>query len=302
LALANQKKTYPLGQIMTAFDVLNGITIWADLLPIKISEHTVAQYWTDHYEADMLLIYDRGFTSFTSIFLHQFKECPQPYLMRCALDFNLEIREFVKSKKKDCIVEFQATRNSIKTLYNYGFKVPASFKVKVRLLKIILDNGTIEILATNLFNSIQFPKSIFKELYFKRWGIETKYDTVKNKLQLESYSGQKPITIMQDFRITFFLSNLQEIISKPCELEVKKNTAHRKLKYKVNRCMALGQMKNRIVNLFIDQNPKQILIELQQLFTKYIEPERPNRKYEHVRKSGRPKSKFQAVSNFKPAF
>jgi hypothetical protein len=51
-----------------------------------------------------------------------------------------------------------------------------------------------------------------EELYFARWGIETKYDTNTNQLQLEAYSGQKVITIVQDFFITFFLHCLQRFI------------------------------------------------------------------------------------------
>lgn len=208
----NQSKDVPMGQVVSAFDVLNGITIWADLYPIKTSEQKVAQHWLSHYESDMLLIYDRGYPGFISIFLHQSKECPQPFVMRCPIDFTHEIRAFVKSNRKDIISVFRSNQYSSAELYKQGYIVPIGSVIEVRLVKVILDDGTVEVLVTNLFDRKHYTHKRFKELYFKRWGIETKYDTVKNQLQLEAFSGQRPITIMQDFHITFFLSNLQNNI------------------------------------------------------------------------------------------
>jgi len=47
----------------------------------------------------------------------------------------------------------------------------------------------IETLITDLPQN-EFEHSEFKELYFKRWPIESKYDVVKNKLQLENFTGK----------------------------------------------------------------------------------------------------------------
>jgi hypothetical protein len=298
----NQVKSVCMGQIVSAFDVLNGITILSDLYPTVVSEQRVAQCWINHYDADMLMLYDRGYPGFTSIFLHQHKEIPQPFVMRCPLAFTYEIRDFVSSTLEETVTHFRATKYAVDELYKQGYKVLIGSTIEVRLVKVVLDDGTIEVLATNLMDNVIYPHQLFKELYFKRWGIETQYDTIKNKLQLEAYSGQKPVTILQDFHIAFFLANLQEIISKPCQIEIEKSTAKRKFKYKINKSMALGLMKNRIIDLFINRNPEQILHQLQQLFILYLEPERPNRKYLHKRKSGKPKGKYQALSNFKQVF
>ena len=52
----------------------------------------------------------------------------------------------------------------------------------VRLAKVLLDTGEIEVLATSLMDEAIYPDSIFKELYFKRWGIEGYYNLLKNRL------------------------------------------------------------------------------------------------------------------------
>lgn len=51
----------------------------------------------------------------------------------------------------------------------------------IRVLKIRLSSGETEALLTNL-NQKQLPIRNAGELYFKRWWIETAYDTLKSKL------------------------------------------------------------------------------------------------------------------------
>lgn len=53
----------------------------------------------------------------------------------------------------------------------------------MRLIRVDLPSGEIEILMTSLLDSQIYPAKIFKELYFLRWKIETFYDELKNKLR-----------------------------------------------------------------------------------------------------------------------
>ena len=69
-----------------------------------------------------------------------------------------------------------------------------------RLILITLKNGNTEALITNLEED--FTKEMLMNLYQLRWGIETKYDDLKNKLQIENFSGIDPICILQDFYST----------------------------------------------------------------------------------------------------
>ena len=165
----------------------------------------------------------------------------------------------------------------------------------------MLNNGVIEVLMTNLYHEQRYPIKIFKELYSKRWGVETHYGVQKNTLQLESFSGHKVNTILQDFYASIFIGNLQCIISKQCDKIIIEKTAHRKYRYKVNRNVAIGLMKNRIVKLFIDEKTKVILMELERLFARHLEPVRLDRKYLRTFKNKRLKGKYQTWTNYKRA-
>jgi len=48
----------------------------------------------------------------------------------------------------------------------------------------------------------------FQALYFLRWPVEVKYDEVKNKLEIENFTGTSVLAIRQDFYATMYLSNI----------------------------------------------------------------------------------------------
>lgn len=63
-------------------------------------------------------------------------------------------------------------------------------KYPVRVLKVTLPNGEIETLLTSL-NQKKLPIREAGNLYFERWKVETAYETLKSKLELENLSGKK---------------------------------------------------------------------------------------------------------------
>jgi hypothetical protein len=65
-------------------------------------------------------------------------------------------------------------------------------KVKIRLVKVLLPTGQIEVLTSNLMDSEAITATDLGELYIKRWGIKTIIDSLKNQLGLMIFSGLKP--------------------------------------------------------------------------------------------------------------
>ena len=92
----------------------------------------------------------------------------------------------------------------------------------IRLITVRLENGNSEVLATNLPRN-QFPQEDFREIYHMRWQIETAYETLKDRLQLENFTGTKATLLEQDIYSTIYVSNLAEDII--CDIEEQKSTA-----------------------------------------------------------------------------
>jgi hypothetical protein len=119
--------------------------------------------------------------------------------------------------------------------------------LKVRLVRVELPSEEIEILMTSLLDSQIYPSSMFKELYFLRWGIETFYDQQKNKLRVEYFTGYSITSVQQDFFCAIFISNLQSIIVNDLEKELSIKNRKTKLDYKINTNLSYGFLKNRIL-------------------------------------------------------
>jgi hypothetical protein len=124
----------------------------------------------------------------------------------------------------------------------------------VRLVRVDLPDGEIEVLMTLLLYSQIYPASMFKELYFFRWGIETYYDELKNKLKVEFFTGYSKITIFQDFLFTILISNLQPVIVNSLQEEIKDMNKDTKLDYKINTNLSCGFLKNRILELLLKKH------------------------------------------------
>lgn len=67
-------------------------------------------------------------------------------------------------------------------------------ELTLRSLHFTLDDGSTKYLVTNLMTD-QLEAPQFPDLYQMRWGIESKYRELKNRLEIESFNCMKPISI-----------------------------------------------------------------------------------------------------------
>ncbi len=100
----------------------------------------------------------------------------------------------------------------------------------VRVLKIRLSSGETKTLLANL-NQKQLPIRNPGELYFKRWGIETAYDTLKSKLQLENFSGKTVGSVYQDSYATVYLAGLAAACAGDADKHISAHDEKKQLKY-----------------------------------------------------------------------
>jgi hypothetical protein len=124
-----------------------------------------------------------------------------------------------------------------------GNKKDGTQDIKIRVIEVILDNGTKEYLATNLFDS-EITQSMFRELYFYRWPIETKYKELKSRLSMEEFSGATATSVFQEFYINMLLSNLSSLIKNEVDEEINiTSKSTNKFRYQANRAFIIGRIK-----------------------------------------------------------
>ncbi len=254
----------------------------------------------DKLQNDMLMIYDRHFFNFKMMALHVWNKPEIKFVIR-AKDSSLVVRSFIKSKAKSTIVHLPVTGYALAQLLTSGYKVDTSTMIKVRLVRVELPH-TIEVLATNLWEEEGHALSEFKELYFKRWTIETNIGVQKNIFQLESFSGLTVQSVLQDFYATVFSNNLHAILIKDAQQTVDNFETKKKYPLKINNNKSHGKFRSTWIELFISKEPKIILQMLHNYFIRDPLPIRKGRSFARIIKNKQSKSKHKTFMNYKPAF
>lgn len=293
----NQHKTEVVQALSSVlYDVLNSIVLDAVLENVNSSERELALKHKPYWKKNDLVIYDRGYPSYD--FINEHITAGVDALARVRKNQNTAVIAFVNSKKRTAIVDISPHKEQDLTAKQYDKKTT----IKVRLVRVDLPFGEIEILMTTLLDSQIYPASMFKELYFLRWGIETYYDELKNKLKVEFFTGYSKNTIMQDFFCAIFISNLQSVIVNSLQEEIKEKNSNTKLNYKINTNLSYGFLKNRILELLIKEAPLETVFnELENIFMQNTIPIRENRNNNRNVGKYRVRSKPKVTKNQKDA-
>jgi hypothetical protein len=298
---SNQQGSFVQGKAFYFYDVLNQITLESNLQPYRVGELNMAYAMINgNLQEDMLMIYDRNFCSYKMVALHQFHEKEIKFIIRAKETQNI-IKAFLNSGAKSSIINLSPTPSAIEGLAKSGYKIDKTQLLKVRLVRVNLES-TVEVLMTNLFEEEGFHYDDFKELYFKRWGIETNISFQKNILQLEAFSGLNPVAVMQDFYATVFISNLFAILTRDAQQIIDNKDKTTKYPRKINGNKSFARLRTHLIPLFINSHPETILKTLNMLFIRAPLPVRKNRKFERKVKNKQSKSKHKTFMNYKPAF
>ena len=219
------------------YDTLNNIIIDALIAPYDASEGEFAKQHIEYLSSissdKELIIFDRGYPS-------------------------SELMSFIESKGFKYLFRYNHTfldgaKNQITSddnVISYCFK-STGITLKMRVISVTLPDGKQETLVTNIFD--EFTKEDFKELYHMRWKIETNYGDIKNKLEIENFSGVSPLAIRQDFFATMILKNLAFIMiySNLEEINAAHNSPDNKYQYKANVNNVVSILKTDLINMLV---------------------------------------------------
>lgn len=296
---ANQSKKFSMAQMMVCYDVLNQICFTSRIDQSSCDEISVAIEWVEGLPDDSLTIYDRGYASFTLMYLLTYHR--KEFVIRCQPNFNRVVQAFVTNRKPSALVNFPVTTRARKHLKQLGWVVDQHTQVRVRLVKVKLDTGETEVLITSLQDMQRFSNQIFKELYFLRWGVETYYDRLKNQLQVEVFTGHKPEAIRQEFYAMIMVTNLQALLISDCQTELSEANQWRKYQHQINYNVTLGLMKHQLVALFIEHNSTDIYQQLKGKFLKHTQAIKLNRTYKRDKDKNKRRGKYQTWRNYRRA-
>jgi hypothetical protein len=257
-----------MAQASALYDVYEHVIVDALIEPIAIDERSLAMKHIEKLRQmpsfrkwKEIVLYDRGYPS--KELIKTLVEGQIKYVMRIPKGFNAQIDK--------------AGNGDMRMTLWAGSKEEA----KVRIIKFELDSGETETLATNLF-SRKIDEKGFKELYFKRWGVETKYDEIKNKLAIENFSGRSERAVRQDFYAAMYLANLANAFWWEAQegVEERQKGKGNKYEYRVNVNHEIGVLKDKLITAVCEEDDERrrvIFDEINRRLISCTVPVRPGR-------------------------
>ena len=132
--------------------------------------------------------------------------------------------------------------------------------------------------------------------------METRYDAIKNKLQVENFSGRTVKAIFQDFFVTMYLANAISVASWEAQpvIDEQRSGKDNKYDYHVNANHAIGVFRDRFIRAMLVDNPRKRAREVKrilQLLTKNPVPTRPDRSITRNKSPRKAKFRHNSKSN-----
>ena len=256
----------PTAQASICYDVLNKAVADALIAPLSEDERTLALEHIKNLDKGVrfgkeLAIMDRGYASYEMA--GELQKAGISFLMRVKRGFNKDI-------------DAQAGPDGTAVLRKKGFP-----DIRVRIIKFTLPSGEPEILTTDLFQRNMKAKA-FKRLYFMRWPVETKYDEVKNKLEIENFTGNSQKAVEQDFYATMYLSNIAAAAwwEAQAKVEDEREGKNNRYGYQVNVNHEIGVLKDRFIYALSLDDPDKAAKEVDKiiyLLARRVVPVKPGR-------------------------
>ncbi len=202
-SIRNQREgvsgTYSFGLASVLYDVLNGIALDARLANGSAYEVAEAEQHLAHARKGDVVLFDRGYCSYRM--MASMAQTKADFLIRCHGNSFSTVDAMLRGEgASDVTLTVRANARFMRLHRHRG--LPES--LTVRFVRVTLDTGETEVLATSLLDAKAYPPGMLKELYWKRWGVETFYGSLKTRLCLENFSGTSIEAILQEFHATVF--------------------------------------------------------------------------------------------------
>jgi hypothetical protein len=245
---SDSKRSLATGSML--YDVFNHLTLDAALAPYTASEQSLLLGHLDKTSAGDLLLLDRGYPSIWLFFL--MKARGLEFCVRMKEDWWLKVKKFAESDMLEDQIVFTLPKKDRNKLAAYPDFQDTT--ITCRLIKVILDDGSTEILCTSLLDTAMYPYEEFGELYHYRWNEEEAYKLLKCRAEVEYFSGKTAISVTQDLFAKIFLMSLCAAYAFPIEEKVReeyKADEHRKHDQQINHTHALSVTQDILIGVFI---------------------------------------------------
>lgn len=282
---------YNLALLSTAYDLENNCYLDFNIKPIHDSSEqgAMCQFIDNINIRNAVFIADRNYATFNIMahciennkyFLIRSKDINSKTSILCKFDlpdtqFDVEREVFLSNKstfkeKQLSNYRYLSNLSTFDYLDEYGH-----YNIKFRIVRFKLKSGDYESIVTNLDKN-KFPVSKIKELYHKRWNIETSFRFLKHTLGTVNFHSKQYKNIEKEIICKLIIYNF-------CSLVMAKAITKKTKSY-----VYVIEKANAFKTIFLYLKEK-VPIKLAPLINQYLAPIRPERADKRKIKPSSPK-------------
>lgn len=235
-AISNSEgqKHYNLVHLNAMYDLINKVYIDVEMQGKKgMNEHRALVSMVDRstVAGQVLVLMDRGYESFNNI--AHFQEKQWNFIIRAKESYGMitklvlpETDEFdvdhtltiMRRQTKETLAMLESNPERYRwiqphTTFDYiKHKQSNMYDLRFRAVRFLLADGIYETVYTNLDRET-FPVEAIKELYNRRWGIETSFRDLKYAIGLSALHSRKKNSMLQEVFSRLILYNFSSLIA-----------------------------------------------------------------------------------------
>ena len=230
------------------YDLGNDLGLSAALGPKQAEKKLLFEHHWEATRAGDVLVCDRAYADYSVMAAIVAHQCH--FVIRLPRQSFTAVNAFWAAPAQEQVVTLTVTSKA--RSYVKEHQLPTT--LRVRLIKVVLPTGEVEVLGTDLLDTHAYPAAEFGVVYGKRWQHETYHDRLKNIFEVERFSGTSLQAIKQDFYGVVFLATLESILSKPAQAQLTARGQAREWinPVKVNRAVSYLAVLDHMVVLLGD--------------------------------------------------
>jgi hypothetical protein len=272
------------------YDLRNDLGLSAALGPKQAEKNLL---FAHHFAATQMgdvLVCDRAYADYSVMAMVVARQCH--FVIRFPRQSFTAVNAFGAAPEQEQVV----TREVTSKARAYVAKQQLPTTLQVRLVKVGLRTGEVEVLGTDLLDAQTYPAAEFREVYGWRWGHETYHDRIKNIFEVERFSGSSVRAIEQDFYGVIFLATMESILSKPAQAQLTAQGQARGCAnpLRVNRAVSYVAVLDHVVELLYDprSTAEETLTAIEQLLQTTPTRHRTGRHFERHKRSAAHRLRF----------
>ena len=261
----NGRKRYTARMLMV-YDVLNHFVLSARISKMCFGESSLMMGCIKEFVGKLrnyIYVMDRNFDSFNLIKSVLKTDARAQLCVRLSSRSGF-YKRVLAHPSEDFITTWEPSNKERRNCRSKGLD---SDPISVRITKVELNSGEIELLVSTLYNQQKYTKEDLANLYSLRWGVEEGFKNLKPKMKLEHYGCKKTTGVFQEFYAHIFMMNLVALHGMIAHLEIERKTNQRTYSYTYNWKNGYRFIRESIVELL--SIPKKIKAYLERIIEKF---------------------------------